>query len=316
MRICYLCGIFRAWLIMDQLFKINSVAEYCEFFGIRMQHPLVTVANFNDFGAYPSGMMESNLYLVMYKEIACGVLKYGRSQYDYQAGTLLFTAPGQRIGIAGKKAEDPPQACGHALVIHPDMIYGTTLAKRIKEYTFFSYDSNEALHMSDREKIIIQNCLHEIQDELDHNIDRHTKQIIASNVETLLNHCVRFYDRQFITREASNRNLMSRLDEILHNYYASENHSDMGIPSVQYCAGEICLSANYFGDLVKKETGHTAQEYIHAFVVNRAKEMLMDGEMNVSEIAYELGFRYPHHLTRVFKKMTGITPNEYRTASN
>lgn len=186
----------------------------------------------------------------------------------------------------------------------------------VTRFCDFSYEINEALHMSDSEKDVINNCAALIRAELDNRIDRHTKHIVTSYIETLLNHCSRFYERQFITREVSNRGLMSRLDDVLDAYFDSRRQIEEGIPSVQFCAGEMCLSPNYFGDLVKRETGRTATDYIRNYIISRAKILLAEGEMNVSEIAYEMGFRYPHHLTRVFKKMTGTTPNDYKASCN
>lgn len=300
---------------MNAKFRIESVGEYCDFFGVTPLHPLVTVARFEDYGAFPAGDMVAGLYMIMYKELHCGELRYGRSLYDYQAGTLLFTSPGQVIGLKGREEGDPT-AKGFVLAFHPDFLYGTPLARMIKEYSFFSYDVNEALHMSDREKATIINCVDEIKAELGNNIDRHTKRIVASYMETMLNHCTRFYERQFITREVSNRSTMGRLDSVLNAYFDNGLQEHHGIPSVQYCAGEVCLSPNYFGDLIKRETGRTATEYIRNFIIDRAKTLLSEGELSISEVAYALGFRYPHHMTRVFKKVTGCTPNEYKTNYN
>lgn len=301
---------------MKKTFKLNTVSEFCDFFGVETLHPLISIARFEDYGTYPAGDLEMNIYCIMYKELHCGELKYGRSKYDYQSGTLLFMSPGQTLGLVGSPAHDAPKPKGFALVFHPDLLYGTPLARMMKDYRFFSYDVNEALHMSEREKGIILNCTDEIRAELSLNIDRHTKQIVASYIETMLNHCTRFYERQFITREVSNHGIIGKLDKVLNNYFDSDMQSDNGIPTVQYCAGEVCLSANYFGDLIKRETGRTATEYIQNFVVNRAKMLLLENELNISAIAYELGFKYPHHLTRVFKKVTGKTPNEYKISCN
>lgn len=200
-------------------------------------------------------------------------------------------------------------------MFHPDLLYGTPLARRIKEYGFFSYESNEALHMSERERQIILNCFREIREELEHSIDKHSKQIISANIEVLLNHCVRFYDRQFVTRELVNRSLLENFERLLAAYFDSDKPQTVGLPSVQYCAGELHLSPNYFGDLIKKETGKSAQEYIQLTVVGRAKELLAEGDESVSEIAYRLGFKYPHHLSRMFKNIVGVTPNEYRATA-
>lgn len=302
--------------MMKDIKHLKTVSDYCSYFGVEVQHPLVTVANFVDYGLYAPGKMQSNLYCVMFKDIHCGEMAYGRNKYDYQAGTLLFMSPGQIVGLKGRTEPDAPKSKGFVLLFHPDMMYGTPLARRMTEYSFFSYDSNEALHMSEREKAIILNCFREIKEELDLPVDKHTKQIVSSRIETLLNHCVRFYERQFVTREISNHHLIGKLDKFLQEYYTNDRQSTEGIPSVQQCAGELCLSPNYFSDLIKRETGKTALEYIQGFIVSQAKIMLTDTDKNITEIAYDLGFKYPHHLTRVFKKISGITPLEFRTASN
>lgn len=191
-------------------------------------------------------------------------------------------------------------------MFHPDLLRGTSLARRMADYSFFSYSSNEALHMSEREQQIIINCFREIREELQHAIDKHSKQIIAANIEVLLNHCVRFYDRQFVTRENVNKDLLTRFEELLRDYFTSDKPQSLGLPSVAWCADRLHLSANYFGDLIKKETGKSAQEYIQLTTIDRAKELLIEGRKSVSEIAYELGFKYPHHLSRLFKRWSVI----------
>lgn len=295
--------------------NLETVSDYCGFFGVEVQHPLVTIADFQDYGIYPGGKMQTNLYSIMYKELDCGEMKYGRSRYDYQAGTLLFMSPGQVIGLNGRDV-DTPKSKGMVLIIHPDLMYGTPLARLIGGYSFFSYDSNEALHMSDREKNIILNCFSEIKAELELCIDKHTKKIVCSRIETLLDHCERFYERQFVTREVYNHSVISRLDAYMRDYFDNDRQSEYGIPTVQSCAGEMCLSANYFSDLIKRETGKTAQEYIQNYVIELAKILLSEKDKNITAIAYELGFKYPHHLTRVFKRATGLTPQEYRAVSD
>lgn len=295
---------------MDTTIKLNTIEEYNRILGAETLHPLVSMTDLSKLKSIKHCRKEFGFYCIYYKELVCGTLEYGRNKYDYQEGTLLFISPGQIAGTNdGGETLNPK---GLALMFHPDLLYGTPLARRMKDYSFFSYDSNEALHMSEREKAIILNCFHDIAAELEHAIDKHTKQIVASNIETLLNHCVRFYERQFVTREIPNKGILSRFDQFLHNWFESGKAKEYGLPSVQMCASELCLSANYFGDLIKKELGKSAKEYTLLFVIDRVKELIAEGEMNVSEIAYELGFKYPHHLTRVFKKVTGITPNEYR----
>lgn len=294
----------------EKIIRLESVQDYNQELGVETLHPLVSVVDFAQLESIRHGRRYFGFYCVYLKDLKCGTLQYGRSQYDYQEGTMVFVAPGQVAGVNDGGVTVNPK--GMALMFHPDLLYGTPLARRMKEYSFFSYNSNEALHMSERERQIILNCFHEIREELEHAIDKHTKQIIASNIETLLNHCVRFYERQFITREASNRDVLGRFEEVLHGYFISEKPEDLGLPSVQYCAGEVHLSPNYFGDLIKKETGKSAQEYIQLFIIEKAKEKLAESSKPVSEIAYNLGFKYPHHLNRLFKKVAGITPNEYR----
>lgn len=294
----------------DGIIKLDTIEKYNRILGVKTLHPLVSVTDMSTLKDIKHCRKEFGFYCIYYKNLECGTIQYGRSKYDYQEGTMLFIAPGQIAGINDGGATPSPR--GYVLMFHPDLLYGTSLARRMKDYNFFSYDSNEALHMSEREKQIILNCFHEISAELEHAIDKHTKQIIASTIETMLNYCTRFYDRQFITREIPNRGILSRFEKTVHQWFESGKAREFGLPTVQMCASEACLSPNYFGDLIKKELGKTAQEYIRLYVIDRAKELIAENELNVSEIAYELGFKYPHHLTRVFKKVTGMTPNEYR----
>lgn len=296
---------------MSTTIKLDTIEKYNRLLGAETLHPLVGVTDLSKLTSIKHCRKEFGFYCIYYKELECGTIQYGRSKYDYQEGTLLFISPGQIAGTDdGGETLNPK---GLALMFHPDLLYGTPLARRIKDYTFFSYDSNEALHMSEREKRIILNCFHDISEELEHAIDKHTKQIVASSIETLLNYCTRFYERQFITREIPNKSVLSRFKNLIREWFESGKAKNYGLPTVQMCANEICLSPNYFGDLIKKELGKTAQEYIQLYVVGKAKELIAENEMNVSEIAYELGFKYPHHLTRIFKKVTGLTPNEFRS---
>jgi AraC-like DNA-binding protein len=235
---------------------------------------------------------------------------YGRHTYDYQEGTLVFLAPGQVAGVNSNGEIYQPK--GYALVFHPDLIHGTALGKHIQDYTFFGYQSNEALHLSDRERKIVLDCFSKIQYELEHAIDKHSKRLIVSNIELFLNYCIRFYDRQFLTRDNAHKGILERFETLLNEYYQSDKPQSTGLPSVAYCAGELNLSASYFGDLVKKETGKTAQEYIQSKIIDMAKEKIFDKGKSVSQIAYELGFKYPQHFNRLFKQKVGHSPNEYR----
>lgn len=295
---------------MNDIITLDNVQDYNRLLGTKTLHPLVSVTDLSTLESIRHCRKNFGFYCVFFKELDCGTVLYGRSRYDYQEGTMLFIAPGQIAGVDdGGETLNPK---GWVLMFHPDLLYGTPLARRMKDYSFFSYTCDEALHMSEREKTIIINCFREIREELEHAIDKHTKQIVASNIETMLNHCARFYERQFVTREVSNRSVLDRFEELLHDYLNSDKPKLEGLPTVQYYADKICLSPNYFGDLIKKETGKTAQEYIQLAVIGRIKELLTETDKTISEIAYELGFNYPHHLSRIFKKVVGITPNEYR----
>lgn len=293
-----------------QIQHISTIAGYNELLGIDTPHPLVNVIDFAQVKPLRHALHLFGFYCIFLKDIKCGDLRYGRHYYDYQEGTLVCMAPGQIAGIEDDGTLFQPK--GMALVFHPDLIRGTSLGRHINEYTFFSYESNEALHMSEEERRLVVECLHHITTELHNPIDRHSKRLITSHIELLLNYCVRFYDRQFTTREHANKDILTHFERLINDYYTSDLPGQNGLLSVSYCADQLHLSANYFGDLVKKETGRTPQEHIRLKLTDIAKERLLIPGRTISEIAYGLGFQYPQHFTRLFKKMTGYTPNEYR----
>ncbi len=292
------------------LLNIETIFEYNDILGVRTLHPLVSVIDLSK--AKPMRHMRHtfSFYTVYLKEVKCGDLIYGRQYYDYQEGTVVCLAPGQVIGIEDNGETFQPK--GWALCFHPDLIRGTSLGSHIKEYTYFSYEVNEALHLSLEERGIFVDCLNKISHELEHATDRLSKRLIATNIELLLDYCLRFYERQFITRENVNTDILTRFEALLDNYFESNRAKAEGLPTVKWCASELCLSSNYFGDLIKKETGKTAQEHIQLKLIGMAKEMVLNPERSISEIAYELGFQYPQHFTRLFKKVTGMPPNDYR----
>ncbi|SHM74419.1 Helix-turn-helix domain-containing protein [Chitinophaga jiangningensis] len=294
---------------MEEIVKLESIDQYNKLRGVETLHPLVSVINLSQANSLPVQTFNFNLYCVYLKELKCGELKYGRSHYDYQEGTLMFIAPGQVVGVQPKNGV---QARGWSLAFHPDLINGTSLGKNIHEYSFFSYDVNEALHLSEKERQIVLDCFAKIQYELMHAIDHHSKKLITANIELFLHYCNRFYDRQFITRDHENKGTVEKFERVLHDYFLSDQPQQQGLPTVGYCADTLHLSANYFGDLIKKETGKSAQEYIQNKVIELAKERVFDFEKTISQVAYELGFKYPQHFTRLFKQRVGITPNEYR----
>jgi AraC-like DNA-binding protein len=298
---------------MDEILKFDTVGQYNAFNRNETLHPLVSVVDLSKAAPRQLRKMSYGFYVVYLKEIKCGDLKYGINTYDYEEGTLVFLAPGQVIGSQGDEYYQPQ---GLALLFHADFIHGTTLARHMSEYSFFSYSTNEALHLSERERQIILDCFSKIKYELDHAVDKHSKKLIAGNIELFLNYCVRFYDRQFITRENTLKGILEKFEVLLNDYFLSDKPQTIGLPSVAWCANELNLSANYFGDLIKKETGKSASEFIHLKLIDVAKERIFDTNKSVSEIAYELGFKYPQHFSRVFKQRVGMSPQEYRGSGN
>ncbi len=250
-----------------------------------------------------------SIYCLYLKDTRCGKIRYGRQNYDYEEGSIVSFAPGQ---VATTEIENGVKPSGRGILFHPDLIRGISLGKEMKHYSFFSYESNEALHLSEKEREIIVDCMDKISIELEHSIDKHSKRLISKNIELLLDYCMRFYERQFTTRSEVNKDVISRFEMLLDAYFQNEDIRQEGLPTVKYFADKICLSPNYFGDLIKKETGKTAQEYIQNKLIDVAKEWILGTDKTVSEIAYELGFQYSQHFNRFFKKNVGHTPTEYR----
>lgn len=295
---------------MSTILRMDSVGDYNDFLGQETLHPLVGVVDFSQVPPLRHARKAFGFYAIFLKDIKCGDLRYGRHYYDYQEGTLVFISPGQVLG--NDDNGEYFQAGGYALMFHPDLLRNTPLGRKMKDYSFFSYDAAESLHMSERERQIIINGLMEIRAEMERGVDRHTKSIVTANIEVLLNHCLRFYDRQFITRENVNKDALVEFERLLDAYFEGDEPRRIGIPFVQYFAERLHLSANYFGDLIKKETGKTAQEHIQLKLIGHAKDLLCATNKSVSEIAYELGFKYPHHLSRMFKRNVGCSPHEFR----
>lgn len=296
---------------MDKILNLDSVDLYNKLYGLETLNPLVSVIDLNkatssvdlirfNYGVYA-------LYLKLEK--ACDI-KYGRQTYDYQEGTIVCFAPGQTAET--NPTTDKVQVNAHGILFHPDLLRGTSLGKSIKKYTFFSYEVNEALHLSEEERSIVMDCLKIIRMELEHGVDKHSKTLLVNHIELLLNYCMRFYERQFITRGKTNRDVLTRFENLLDEYFESTLAEQDGLPTVKYFADKLCLSSNYFGDMFKKETGKSPQEYIQEKVIELAKERISDTADTVSQIAYSLGFQYPQHFCRLFKKRVGYTPSEYR----
>lgn len=295
---------------MKELLKISSITEYNKMMGVKTLHPLISAIDMSEVNHFPKFPMIANFYAIYFVEVECGVMKYGRATYDYQEGTLLFTAPNQVV--EGYPTISPHEAKGWALIFHPDLIRNTTLGKEIHKYAYFFYTINEALHLSEDEKDLVNNSFKSILSELKKGTDKHTKELITIAIELLLKYCNRYYDRQFSSRDNANKSVLDKFELLLNDYYTSDKPQKLGLPTVTYFANQMHLSPNYFGDIIKKETGSSTQEYIQSKIIEIGKELIFNPEKTITEIAYDLGFKYPQHFMRLFKKREGVTPNEYR----
>ena len=301
---------------MEKIFRIDSISQLNDLLDQdKPKHPQVCIADLSVpyDGPYKNSKIVTGFYSVFLKGKNCSRLKYGRQNYDFEEGTMVFIGPGQVAEIednGNENVEEPGKSWG--LFFHPDLLKGTSLGLNIKSYSFFSYNSNEALHLSDKEREMVTDIIKKIDYELSQNIDRHTQTLLVSNIELLLNYCDRFYDRQFITRSVGNKDILSKFESILSEHYQSESLKEKGLPTVKLCADKLNLTPNYLSDLLKKETGKNAQEHIHYFLIEEAKNKLLASGDTVSEIAFTLGFEYPQYFSRIFKKHTGYTPVEYR----
>jgi AraC-like DNA-binding protein len=251
-----------------------------------------------------------DFYMIALKDKSCGA-DYGRNSYDFDEGVLAFTAPGQ-VYTPTKVVKQGDMA-GWMLFFHPDLIRSTHLGSHIAKYSFFDYDVFEALHLSENEEDTINDCIAHIQTEYHQRIDDHSQNVIVSNIELLLNYCLRFYDRQFNTRSSQNKDVVAQFEKALKAYFKSDLNLKNGLPAIQYFARKTHLSQHYFSDLIKKETGRTPTDHINGYAVEKAKYLLLGTEHAISEIAYDLGFNYAHYFSRVFKSKTGQTPSEYRS---
>lgn len=292
------------------IIKADTIEQYNRLFGFETRHPLVSVVHFDGSIPQPSHRMTLGFYALFLKKTTGCVINYGKTVYDFDDETVVSFAPGQTVGIYRQEDGPVPEAIG--LLFHPDFLYRTPLGQRMKQYSFFSYASNEALHLSTEERIVLQDYMEKIVRELQHPIDKFSKSLIISNIEVLLNYCMRFYERQFITREDMNHDALARFERLLDDYLYSDTAAEKGIPTVKYFADKICLSPNYFGDLVKQETGKTAQEYIQLKMISVAKERILDPVATIKQIAESLGFQHPQHFVRFFKHQEGCTPKEFQ----
>lgn len=296
---------------MDKIIHIDSIDDYSGGMGFTTLHPLVAVIDTAEAKRrFNHVRLNYGLYAVFLKSGEGCRLRYGRQYYDYQEGTIVCFAPGQTVEVDIPEGAEPAHAVG--LLFHPDLIHGTSLGAKIGSYTFFEYSENEALHLSEQERDIIRDCFRKIDYELSHPIDKHSRQLLCVQIEMVLDYCLRFYDRQFCTREKVNGDIFTRFEQLLSDYFSGDRPKREGLPSVAWFADKVCLSPGYFGDLIKRETGRTAKEYIQRKIIGMAKQRLLGSSDSVSEIAYEMGFQYPQHFIRLFKREVGCTPGEYR----
>ena len=293
---------------MNKILKVRNVGDYSRYLGCEDLHPLVSVIDYAKASPIRHSLNNYSVYGLFLRDDASVDLDYGCGRYDYRQGTLLCVAPGQ---IGGKEDNgERVSITGWALLFHPDLLHGTSLEKEIKRHSFFDYRVNEALHMTDEEHDILVSLIRQIQDELHKKRDEFQDAILVEYIGLILNFCLRFYNRQFITRKLENSDILAKFEHLLRDYYEEKLQLTLGIPTVQYCADKLCMSSNYFGDMVKRMTGDTASDYIRQYIIQRAKNELATGE-GIAQVAYELGFEYPQHLSRMFKKQTGMTPSEY-----
>ena len=295
----------KQYIDLESISDLHDLVQYP-----RPRHPLISVIDHTNF--YARRPKDDALFRFGFYTISCkkfeGLLYYGKGHYDFKEGTLMFTAPGQVIGSGPDVRVDE----GWALFIHPDLLHGTDLGKKFHQYSFFNYELNEALHISDEESKIIKDCVDKIDREYNQSIDKHTQNVIVSTIELLLNYCNRFYDRQFYTRAKVNADVVQRFETLLKEYFNQSTLIESGLPAVTYFASKLNLSPSYLSDLLQKFTGKSTMEHIHLELVDKAKSLLWGTDNSISEIAYELGFEYPSHFTKIFKAKTGKSPSEYR----
>ncbi|WP_242673230.1 helix-turn-helix domain-containing protein [Niastella yeongjuensis] len=282
----------------------------------KIHHPLVAVVDFSQVSEHiiEETTVTADFYTVMFKTCQSNSVKYGRKIVDFQDGSLICLAPNQAIEM-DTDSEALENMQGWGLFFHPDLIRATSLNDKMNDYSFFSYEISEALHLSDKEKQILYECVLKIQAELQENIDVHSQTIIVSTIELLLNYCTRFYGRQFITRKSSNNTVVVQIEKLLKEYFKKSDISDSGLPTVKYLAEQVHLSPSYLSDLLKKETGKNTQDHIHFYLIEAAKNILLSTRKSVGEIAYSLGFEYPQYFNKLFKQKTGKTPVEFRSLS-
>lgn len=301
---------------MPEFFHIKSISQLHKTFGLaKPSHPLISIIrqwpsiDF-DFGKYK---LTSDLYLLSMKGKIEGSFQYGRNSYDFEEGTLVFMSPGQVAKFVDsiKDHEDS----GWSIFFHPDLIRKSELGKTIKQYSFFDYDANEALHLSEKERWMLTDLVKNIELELDQNIDKHSQELIIVNLASIMKYCNRYYDRQFFTRSNLNKDIAVQFETYLEAYFSSNEQLDNGLPTITQCGKAMNMSGSYLSDLLRLETGKSAKEHIHAYVIEKAKNLLLNTNWTIGEVAYNMGFEYPQHFSKLFKSRTGTSPSQYRNVN-
>jgi len=300
--------------MLEKFVNIDTIADLHHYYNYGSpRHPLITIIDLKAVKTRNRGVEDAfyrlGLYTVVFKKFK-GELRYGRSTYDFQDGSLMFAAPNQVLS----PSENTVIEEGWFLAFHPDLLYGSLLGKNIGSYSFFRYNVNEALHISDGERKTLEESIQKIAVEYSQNMDKHTQGLIVSNLELMLQYCDRFYNRQFLTRSKVNNDFIQQFEDLLQNYFEADDLADKGLPEVKYFAEKLNLSANYLSDLLNKYTGKTTIEHIHLQLVEKAKSILWGTNKSVSEIAYSLGFDHPSHFSKIFKMKTGKSPKNFRIA--
>ncbi|MCM1033984.1 MAG: AraC family transcriptional regulator [Odoribacter sp.] len=295
-----------------QKLDLNSIDAYNRFYGLATRHPLAAVIDLKEAKQWPNHFtVEYGVYALYLKNNAACSIRYGRRNYDYQAGTVVSFSPGQTVDVDMAEAEVQPDVVG--LLFHPDLIYGTPLADKIKDFSFFDYTEMESLHLSDEERRQFLFCLDQVKQEIKHPVDNHSSALISANIQLLIEYLHRFYDRQFITRHKVNSDVVANFERQLKAYITTPQNE---LPGVAFFAEKANLSPGYFSDLIRKETGSSPKDIITLHLIKEAKHRLTSVNSDISEIAYTLGFEYPAHFTRMFKRVTGLSPTEFRAKAS
>ena len=297
---------------MTEFIHIQSISQLHQLMELEKPvHPLISVVRHSKDMKISFGNVRfnSDLYFISLKEHIKGSFKYGRNAYDFEEGTLLFVAPGQ---VMSANEDIEPDLGGWSIFFHPNLIQKSSLATAITDYHFFNYEIHESLHLSDKEKATLTECVLKIEEEINQNIDKHSQELIIHNIESILKYGLRYYDRQFAVRSNQNQDHISKFEVFLKNYFKQNQQIETGIPTVEICGKAMNMSGKYLSDLLKAETGKSLLEHIHLFIVEQAKSTLLNSNLSVSEISYSLGFDYPQHFSKLFKTKTGLSPSEYR----